>query len=84
MDGPHRAAVLLQTALGVTADGRIGPITRQAIANCSPGDTIVKLTMASEAFYRGLNQPRFTRGWINRARAVNHNALIMFHQGTNK
>lgn len=77
LDGPHRATVLLQQALGVTADGRIGPITRQAILNAHAAATIIKLSDASEAFYRGLHQPRFLKGWLNRVASVEKNALAM-------
>lgn len=68
--GPNRAAKLLQQALGVTADGRIGPITRQAVAKADPKALVAKYTAAKKAFYLGLHQPRFTRGWLNRTAAV--------------
>lgn len=78
LDGPYRSAVLLQQALGVTADGRIGPVTRQAIQNASSAAaTIIKLSDASAAFYRGLHQPRFLNGWLNRVASVEKNALAM-------
>jgi lysozyme family protein len=80
LDGPHRAAVLLQQALGVTADGRIGPITRQAVRSAPPSATIVKLSVASTTFYRGLHQPRFINGWLNRVAFVEKNALTMLLQ----
>ncbi len=77
LDGPHRAAVLLQQALGLTADGRIGPITRQAIAAANAAATIAKLSAASAAFYRSLHQPTFIKGWLNRVAFVNANAMKM-------
>lgn len=77
LDGPHRSAVLLQEALGVNADGRIGPITRLAISQCSPTSVIVKYSDASAAFYKGLHQPKFLRGWLNRVAFVEKNALQM-------
>jgi lysozyme family protein len=77
LDGPHRSAVLLQQALGVSADGRIGPITREAILKCNPTSVIVKLSQASEEFYKGLHQPRFLQGWLNRVTFVEKNALLM-------
>lgn len=80
LDGPHRATVLLQEAIGVTADGRIGPITRQAIRNANPSSTIIKLSDASAAFYRGLHQPKYTRGWLNRVASTEKNALTMLMQ----
>ena len=77
LDGPYRSTVLLQQALGVTADGRIGPVTRQAIQGAASAATIIKLSAASEVFYRNLHQPRFLRGWLNRVAFVEKNALAM-------
>lgn len=77
LDGPHRSMVLLQQALGVTADGRIGPITRQAIAHADAATVIRRLSQASAAFYQSLHQPRFTKGWMNRVASVNSAALGM-------
>jgi lysozyme family protein len=39
---PSRAAILLQRALDVAADGRVGPITRQAIANTDPKELVAR------------------------------------------
>lgn len=75
LDGPYRSTVLLQQALGVAADGRVGPVTRQAIASCNPAAVIAKLSQVSAAFYRALHQPRFLKGWLNRVASVNANAL---------
>lgn len=75
--GPHRAIVLLQRALGVNDDGRIGPITRQAIAAADPKTLIAAYTEAKRAFYRSLHQPRFLKGWLNRCNNVQSNAMTM-------
>jgi lysozyme family protein len=75
--GPHRAAVLLQRALGVTDDGRIGPITRQAAAEADPLVLIHKYTAAKRDFYQSLHQPRFIKGWLNRCNDVQNNATAM-------
>lgn len=75
--GPHRAAVLLQQALGVNADGRIGPVTRQAVAKVPAEVFIDRFAEVSAAFYRGLHQPRFTKGWLNRVKDVRQTALKM-------
>ena len=77
LDGPTRSAKLLQQALGVTPDGRIGPITREAIRNANGPALIVKLSAASRAFYISLHQPRFTTGWLNRVAFVQKNAVAM-------
>lgn len=78
--GPHRAAVLLQRALGVNADGRIGPITRQAIVNADPQTLVARFTRVKKEFYISLHQPRFTKGWLNRANEVQATALAMLAQ----
>ncbi len=75
--GPHRATVLLQRSLGVTDDGRIGPITRQAIAKANPKILIALYTEKKRQFYLSLHQPRFIKGWLNRCNHVKDNALTM-------
>lgn len=75
--GPGRGAKILQQALGVSADGRIGPITREAIRNANPATLIQRYSDVSRAFYLGLHQPRFTQGWLNRVAFVKATALAM-------
>jgi lysozyme family protein len=75
--GPNRATLLLQQALGVNADGRIGPITRQALATLDPTTVIQRYSAAASTFYRSLGQPRFLRGWLNRVAFAQNNALSM-------
>lgn len=78
--GPNRAAVLLQHALDVTADGRIGPITRQAIAAANARALVEDFSAQKEAFYRALHQPKFLKGWLNRVAFTKQNAMKMFVQ----
>ncbi len=75
--GPHRAAILLQQALGLTADGRIGPLTREAYRSADDAATVTRYSVASAAFYKSLHQPRFTKGWLNRVAQVKATALAM-------
>ena len=75
--GPYRAAVLLQRALGIVSDGRIGPVTRQAIAVANPRLLIEGYTQEKQDFYRSLHQPRFLNGWLNRCNDVQKNALSL-------
>lgn len=75
--GPHRAAVLLQRALGVADDGRIGPITRLAVSKADPKQLITDFTNAKRAFYISLHQPKFTKGWLNRCDHVQSSAIAM-------
>lgn len=75
--GPHEAALMLQRALDVTADGRIGPVTRQTAAKASPRALILRFTASKRAWYLSLHQPKFTKGWLNRTNEVQANALSM-------
>jgi lysozyme family protein len=75
--GPVRAVILLQRALGVAADGRIGPITRAAIMQAEPYGLIDKFTTAKRNFYIALHQPKFTKGWLNRNTQVRDTAINM-------
>lgn len=82
--GPHRATVLLQKALGVNADGRIGPLTRQAIRNSDGRGLIDKFSTAKANWYRSLHQPKFTKGWLNRVAFVRTTAIAMITSGAPK
>ena len=65
--GPGRAITTLQTALGVTADGGIGPATLAAAQLEDAADTITKIAANREAFYRSLSTfSVFGTGWLNR------------------
>jgi lysozyme family protein len=76
--GPHRAIVLGQRALGVAADGRVGPATRAAFkAVYDPVKLLNAYTAAKRNFYLSLHQPRFTKGWLNRTAEVHAAALQM-------
>lgn len=80
--GPNRAIILGQRALGVVADGRVGPLTRQAIRTADPTTLISKYTTAKEQFYRNLHQPRFIKGWLSRNKQVYDIAQQMIKKGT--
>ncbi len=75
--GPGRGAKILQAAVGVNPDGAIGPITKAAVAAINPVTLIDKYSEASKAFYLGLNQPKFTKGWLNRVEFVRKTAMEM-------
>lgn len=75
--GPYRSASLMQRALGVREDGRVGPVTRGAIIATNPNILIHKFTEVKKIWYRGLNQPKYTKGWLNRADEVQAHALEM-------
>lgn len=69
--GPKRAVQWLQAALGVTADGVIGPKTREALAAADQGVLYGKV-LGQRLRHLGrliTNDPRqsaFAAGWMNR------------------
>lgn len=65
--GPAQATLWLQRALGVTADGVIGPKT-MAAAYAHPHETLRLSILAQRLrFMTGLtNWPAFSRGWAKR------------------
>ncbi len=76
--GPGRSAKILQTAVGVPADGGIGPITLAAVKAQDPAELIQKFSDAKEDFYRSLNTfETFGKGWLNRVAAVKIKASSM-------
>jgi lysozyme family protein len=65
--GVNRAAKTLQSALGVTADGAIGPKTIAAAKEHQPDELLELFTLAKEKFYQSLPTfPVFGKGWLNR------------------
>lgn len=69
--GPGRAAKLLQQAVGVDADGAIGPATIRAAQTHAAADTIDRFSALHETFYRSLPTfGHFGAGWMNRLHAV--------------
>ena len=76
--GPGRSAKILQTAVGVPADGGIGPVTLAAVNAQDPDWLIEKFSQAKEDFYRSLNTfETFGKGWLNRVAAVKVKATTM-------
>src|SRR6267142_1195348 len=70
--GPHEAILLGQRALGVTADGRVGAVTRTAFkaALADPRGLAHKYADQKEAFHRALHHPKYTKGWLIRNKRV--------------
>lgn len=65
--GPARVRRWLQTALGVQADGVIGPKTLAALKAANTLALIERISAAREALYRNHPDfPRFKRGWLRR------------------
>jgi lysozyme family protein len=76
--GPSRGARWLQQALGVTADGKVGPVTIAAAQAADVDDAINRALDVRLAFLRGLRTwPTFGKGWGRRVADVRKKALAM-------
>lgn len=65
--GPGRAVRLLQEAVGVTADGKIGPKTLAAISEASPSTLIREYAMRRALAYVATGRMAiFGKGWFRR------------------
>ena len=69
--GPGRAKKYVQEAVGVTADGAIGPKTLAAVKAVPAVDLVNRISHRREVFYRSLPTfSTFGRGWMNRLAEV--------------
>ena len=69
--GGGRAARLLQTVLGVTADGVIGRATIAAATAADPAELLEAFSQGKGEFYKSLSTFKtFGRGWLNRVAHV--------------
>lgn len=73
--GPRRAVKMLQSSVGVTADGDFGPITLRAVSASDLGATVIGYCDRRETYYRTLaeRKPRlskFLKGWLNRLNSL--------------
>jgi lysozyme family protein len=76
--GPGRAIKLLQAAVGVPADGGLGPISMKAVLAADPVELIDSFSAEKEAFYRSLSTfETYGKGWLNRVAAVKVKANSM-------
>lgn len=76
--GPGRSIKIMQSALGVTPDGGLGPITMKAVLAADPVELIEKFSAEKEAFYRSLKTfETYGKGWLNRVAAVKVKANSM-------
>jgi lysozyme family protein len=80
--GSGRSVKLLQDAIGVVADGVIGPNTMAKINEANVETLIDKFSEARTAFYKGLKTfPVFGKGWLNRTNTERLEALDMAKNG---
>lgn len=76
--GPHQAAVLLQRAVSVNADGRIGLVTEAAVKAAAPIRVVSSFSDERRTFYRSLPTFRyFGKGWLARVQTIEQAALKM-------
>jgi lysozyme family protein len=76
--GAVRAIKLLQTAVGVRADGGFGPITMASVQSIDPVTLIERFSAEKVVFYRGLiTFATFGNGWLNRVADVKAKASSM-------
>lgn len=65
--GTERAAIMLQTALKISADGLIGPVTLATAQACDPDKFRMRFNAARLRFYTSLSTwPAFGKGWARR------------------
>lgn len=76
--GPSRGARWLQTALGVAADGKVGPKTVEAALAADTATAINRALDVRLSFLKGLRTwPTFGKGWGRRVADVRAKALSM-------
>jgi len=76
--GPGRAAKWLQEAVGVTADGAIGPGTLKAVAAKNPAEVVAAYQAKRLSFLQALpTWGTFGKGWGRRVAEVGSAADIM-------
>jgi len=76
--GTGRASKLLQRAVGVAADGAIGPATLAAVASINPRELATKVCEARLAFLQGLpTWETFGKGWGRRVKETEKIAFNM-------
>lgn len=74
--GPGRAKRYLQEAVGVTADGAIGPKTIAAVQKANPKELVQMISARRALFYRGLPTFKtFGKGWMRRLEEVTATAM---------
>jgi len=80
--GSGRSVKLLQDAIGVVADGVIGPNTMAKINEANVETMIDKFSEARTSFYKGLKTfSVFGKGWLSRTESERLEALEMAKNG---
>lgn len=80
--GIPEAVMMLQTSLGIQADGIMGYLTLGAMGSSRPIDLMNAYTVQRMLRYQlGKNFPRYGQGWINRLAAAYKTALGLLEIG---
>lgn len=66
--GRGAAVSVLQTSVGVSVDGKLGPVTMAAVVRCLPRAAAIEFQAARNFRYARLSQfLRYGRGWLRRS-----------------
>lgn len=80
--GTETAAVLLQTALGIKADGIIGPITLTRASQAMPELLIAFSAERALRYEFNRNEETFGRGWYRRLFRIQNLAVKAYHRSS--
>lgn len=75
--GISRSVIRLQQIVGSDPDGIMGPKTLAATLRTNARDIIEQFEELRASYYRGINNPRFEKGWLNRTKHIADLALKM-------
>jgi len=76
--GTGRSIKVLQTSLGIVADGSIGPNTLKKLQEADAKELIEKFSNSKISFYKSLSTfATFGKGWLNRVEREKQEALKM-------
>jgi len=80
--GFHEAVLVLQRALGVTADGHIGVVTSAALSKADPMKLVEAMTVERIKVYKEIEaahpvDAKFDHGWMERVAFVQLNARTL-------
>lgn len=84
--GPQRAIIELQSLIGVTPDGILGPISMEALKEEDPARLLQDLHNERFNFYHdityGKSTRKFLKGWLNRLHKLYIECLDLIDEGT--
>jgi len=75
--GISRSVIRLQQIVDSVPDGVMGPKTLAAVLKTSPRYVVERFEELRKSYYRGINNPRYEKGWLNRTKDVADLSLSM-------